>query len=748
MVVERLGRNLLAGCLAAAAAATSVTLAGQAPAPRSSNRLIHEKSPYLRLHAHNPVDWFTWGDEAIAKARRENKPIFLSVGYSTCHWCHVMEAESFADPAIAEVMNRFFVSIKVDREERPDIDRVYMAYVLASTGGGGWPMSVFLTPDLKPFFGDTYIPPDDRGGIAGFRTLIQRIAERWAKDRDKVLENANRATRIIETQANPGARGSGRPLDVRVLQKIYEDIKSSYDSSEGGFGAGPKFPRPVLLNFLLRHFARTGDRPALDMTLGTLRAMSRGGIHDHLGGGFHRYTTDRNWQVPHFEKMVYDQAQVAVSFIEAYQLTKDPALAGVARATLDYVHRDLRGAEGGFLSAEDADSLPAAGAARAAEGAFYVWTHAELRATLGDAVAEIFSHHYGVLPSGNVPAKLDLEGELKGRNVLVVRHTPAETAAKFKRSEGDVRALLDRAREKLADVRAARPRPPRDDKVIVAWNGLVLSAFARAAQVFDEPRYLDGARAAARFIETRMYDPTSNLLKRRYRDDDVDIDGMLEDYAFLIQGLLDLYEASFEVKWLSWAIALQGRQDQLFWDAAGGGYFSTREDAAHIIARMKDDYDGAEPSANSVAAMNLLRLWQVTDRKAWRVKAEAILAAQAVQLSRPGALLPQLAVALNFALSKPKQIVIAGDPAAADTRAMLRLVHDRFIPNKILLLLDGGAAQQQIAEWLPFVANIDRRDGKATAYICENYVCNLPTTDPQTAARLLDGKGALDGKER
>jgi uncharacterized protein YyaL (SSP411 family) len=726
------------------AVAMSAILAARANQPAVSlgdhtNRLISEKSPYLQLHAHNPVDWYPWGNEAFEKARRENKPIFLSIGYSTCHWCHVMEAETFSDPAMAEVMNRTVVSIKVDREERPDIDRVYMSYVLNTTGGGGWPMTVFLTPDLKPFFGATYLPPDDRNGKPGFRTLLGRVGTQWATNRAQILEAAKSGTQLIEAQSGTGSTGASKGLDVRVFDRTYQDLRSSYDSAEGGFGPAPKFPRPVLINFLFRYNARAAAKPALDMSLQTLRAMARGGIRDHLGGGFHRYATDREWRVPHFEKMLYDQAQLAIAYTEAYQITKDQAFADVAREILEYVLRDMRGEDGGFYSAEDADSAPAAGA-RPTEGAFYVWTADQLNAALGDETARVFAFHYGIEPAGNVPARQDVQGELKSQNILTVRHTVAETAARFGKAESDVVSLLTSARRKLADSRAARPRPPRDDKVIVAWNGMMLSAFARAAQVFDERRYLDAARASATFVETRMYDATAKTLKRRYRQGEAEIDALVEDYVFLTQGLLDLYEASFEVKWLAWAVSLQDQQDQLFWDSKNGAYFSTRAGASNILVRMKDDYDGAEPSPNSVAALNLLRLWQMTDRREWQDKATKTFAAQSRQLTQPGLLVPQLASALDFSFAKHKQIVIAGEPGAADTRAMLKLVHDRFIPNKILLLVDGGPSQAALAKWLPFVANMDRREGKATAYICENYACNLPTADLPTAARLLDSK--------
>ena len=707
--------------------------------PRHTNRLIGEKSPYLLQHAHNPVDWYPWGEEAFEKARREQKPIFLSVGYSTCHWCHVMERESFSDPAIAEIMNRHCVSIKVDREERPDVDRIYMRFVQTTTGHGGWPMSVFLTPDLKPFFGGTYFPPEDRGGRPGFRTVLLRIAEVWENDREKILASTERFTQSLRAGLKAEAGDAGA-LQEPVLATAYQQFKERYDPKYGGFGGAPKFPRPVVFNFLLRYYARTGEQHALQMTLHTLRAMARGGIHDHVGGGFHRYSTDATWHVPHFEKMLYDQAQLAISYADAYQISRDPFFAGILRGILEYVLRDMRGPEGEFYSAEDADSLLEHDKPKHGEGAFYVWEGAEFEKVLGRDRARISNYLYGVKPSGNVPPEKDLQGEFKGKNILMVRHSLAETSRKFGKSEREVRGLLAAARQKLLAARARRPRPLLDDKVLTAWNGLMISGFARAAQVLDEPRYLAAASAAAGFLQAKLYDRKTGLMKRRYRSGHVAIPGFLDDYAFLIQGLLDLYEASFDVRWLSWAVRLQETQDRLFWDSNQGGYFATSGDDPSILARMRDDYDGAVPSPNSVAAMNLLRLWQMTDRKAWEEKAKKSFAVFGQRLQRAPQALPQLVAALDFSLSNPKQIIIAGDPTGADTRALLRLVHERFIPNKILLLADGAQGQQQLAEWLPFIKGMRRKQGRATAYICENYVCKLPTADPKVAANLLRGK--------
>ena len=707
----------------------------EAGAQKPVNHLAGAQSPYLRMHVNDPVDWYPWSPEALAKARRENKPIFLSIGYSTCHWCHVMQAESFSDPGIAELLNQNFVPIKVDREERPDLDRVYMAY-LVSVSGGGWPANVFLTPDLHPFYGASYMPPDDRDGQAGLRPVLTGLSTMWVADRDTLLKASKESRSLIEGRANGVAPAKGS-VDRSALDATYTAMRRSYDTRWGGFGGAPKFPRPVALTFLLRHYARTGARPALDQTLGTLRGMARGGIRDHIGGGFHRYTTDAAWRVPHFEKMLYDQAQLALAYVDGFQVSRDVFFRDVARETLDYVLRDLRDAGGAFQSAEDADSLTGAGAH--AEGAYYVWTADEVHRVVGADAFDLVAARFGIEAPGNVPKTLDIQGELAGQNVLHLALTETEAARRLRLTVPEARRRLRAAVTVLRTARATRARPARDDKVLVAWNGLMISALARAAQVFDEPRYLEAAGAAARFIERTMYSPSGGL-KRRYRAGDVDIDAFAEDYACLIAGLLDLYEASFDVRWLTWAVALQERQDRLFWDTSAGGYFSTTASAADVVARFKDDYDGAEPSANSVSAMNLLRLWQVTGRKDWRAKADALFRALSPQLIRAGSSVPHLAAALDFGLSKPKQVVIAGQKGAPDTRALLRLVHQRFLPTKVVLLADGGEGQKQLATWLPTLAPMKRLGGKATLYLCENYVCRLPTADLLVAAVLLDGK--------
>ncbi len=718
--------------------------------PAEPNRLASEKSPYLLQHAHNPVDWYPWGEEAFAKARAENKPIFLSIGYSTCHWCHVMARESFESEEVARVLNEHFVPIKVDREERPDVDRVYMTYVQATTGGGGWPMSVWLTPELKPFLGGTYFPPDDRWGRPGFKKVLLQIAEVWQKDwarltasSEKALQELRRVTAAEQPTATTAtAAGAGRApasaspgLDASLLTRAYEALKTSYEPRYGGFGGAPKFPRPSAPAFMLRYHAGTGARDALDMVLFTLRKMAEGGMHDHLGGGFHRYSVDERWHVPHFEKMLYDQAQLASVYLDAYQLTREAFFADTARDILDYVRRDMTGPEGQFYSAEDADSSVPANPREHAEGAFYVWEQSEIADVLGARPADIFGFYYGVEQEGN--AADDPQGELAGKNVLIVTRSLEETASRFGLSAEATRDELAEARRRLFEARAKRPRPHVDDKTIAAWNGLMISAFARACQVLADGEYLAAARAAADFIRRHLYDAQSGVLLRRYREGDAGIEGYLDDYAFMIQGLLDLYEASFDVDDLLWALALQKKQDELFWDGAAGGYFSTVGTDDTILLRLKEDYDGAEPSANSVALLNLSRLAQMADSAEYGQKADMTLAAFSRVLTAAPHAMPQMMSALAFRLDKPRQIVIAGDRDAPDTRALLRAVHERFIPGKILLLADGGAGQEAAALQNDFIGTVVRIEGKATAYVCEDYNCRLPTSDPARLAELL-----------
>ena len=716
------------------------TVAEPTPAPSEhTNRLAHEKSPYLLQHAHNPVDWYPWGEEAFAKARHENKPIFLSIGYSTCHWCHVMEHESFENEEVAAIMNREFVNIKVDREERPDVDRVYMTFVQATTGGGGWPMSVWLTPDLKPFVGGTYFPPEDRYGQPGFKKVLERIAAAWKQDHEKI---AGQGARIVDAlrEAQTAQPANAEKIDTKILDAAYEQISRSFDPRDGGFGSAPKFPRPVTLNFLSRFYARDPSsefgKHALEMDLLTLRKMAEGGMHDHLGGGFHRYSVDSYWHVPHFEKMLYDQAQLAIAYLEAFQITRDRQFESVARDILDYVGRDMTSKERGYFSAEDADSLFEHGKPEHGEGAFYVWTKKEIDAALSDN-AEMFDFHYGVQPHGNAPEGSDPQDEFRGKNILIQRHTITETSQRFKKSEEEVTKSLANSREILFAIRAKRPRPHLDDKIIAAWNGLMISAFARAAQVLDEPRYLESATRSAQFVRAHLWDDSKKTLYRSYRGGRGDIEGFADDYAFVIQGFLDLYEASFDVEWLKLAIELQGTQDRLFFDEKTGGYFSTSGKDKTVVLRMKDDNDGAEPASSSIAALNLLRLSQFRDDKQMAERGRKTIDAFAATLSHFASAMPQMLVALDFGLSKPRQIVIAGKKDAPETKALLAEVRRHFLPKTILLLADGAEGQKYLGEKLEAIRDMSMVEGKSAAYVCENFTCKAPVTDSNQLAALL-----------
>src|SRR2546421_849219 len=707
--------------------------------PEHTNRLAREKSPYLLQHAHNPVDWYPWGEEAFAKARRENKPIFLSVGYSTCHWCHVMAHESFENEEVAAIMNREFVNIKVDREERPDVDRVYMTFVQATTGGGGWPMSVWLTPDLKPFVGGTYFPPEDRYGQPGFTKVLERIAAAWKQGNEKIAEQGSKIVEALRESQNAQPETAAK-IDNQVFQTAYEQLSRSFDDKEGGFGTAPKFPRPVALNFLTRFDARNpkseSGKHALEMDLSTLRKMAAGGMHDHLGGGFHRYSVDRYWHVPHFEKMLYDQAQLASAYLDAFQITQDRQHADVARDILDYVARDMTSKDGGFFSAEDADSLFEHGKPEHGEGAFYVWSEKQIDSVLGDDSAT-FKFHFGVQPHGNAPEGSDPQDEFRGKNILIQRHTVAETAQHFKKSEDEVRQLLIRSRERLLSIRNKRPRPHLDDKIISAWNGLMISAYARAAQVLDEPRYLEAAMRSAKFVRANLYDDKNKTLFRSFREGRGNVEGFADDYAFVIQGLLDLYEASFDVEWLKFAIELQETQDRLFFDEKTGGYFSTSGKDKSVVLRMKDDNDSAEPAASSVAALNLLRLAQFRNDKQFEDRARKTIDAFAPTAAHFASAMPQLLVAADFSLSKPRQIVVAGKIDNEGTRTLLKEVHRHFLPNKILVLADAGDSQKFFAEKNEAIAAMSPVDGKPAAYVCENFTCKAPVTDAKALRELL-----------
>jgi uncharacterized protein len=698
------------------------------------NRLIHEKSPYLLQHAHNPVDWYPWGPEAFEKANSQKKPIFLSIGYSTCHWCHVMERESFENPTIADLLNRNYVSVKVDREERPDVDRVYMTFVQSTTGSGGWPMSVFLTPDLKPFLGGTYYPPDDRFGRPGFASLLTRIAEIWEESPGKILDQGSQFTLAIEARLLEAQSTESSPLKLDWLENGYRQLASGYDPEEGGFTPAPKFPRPAVFNFLLRYWLRNKAKSSLDMVEFTLRKMARGGIYDHLGGGFHRYSVDGRWHVPHFEKMLYDQAQLAAAYTEVFQATADHEFERVVRETLDYVLRDMTSPEGGFYSAEDADSLSEPGATEKREGAFYVWTQQELDGVLTADESLVFRRMYGVERAGNVTAASDPHRELIGRNVLFLQNDRELVGKLTGKSEAEISQLISASRQKLKLIRDERPRPHLDDKIVTAWNGLMISGLAKAFQVLEEKRYLAAAQRAAGFLNQYLY---HRRLLRSFRGTAGTTYGFAEDYAFLIQGLLDLYEADFDVRWLRWAGELQVQMNALFADPKGG-YFSTEEGAADILFRMKEDHDGAEPSANSVAAMNLARLGRIFDRKEFQDAAGRVIGAFHPALERMPAALPQMLAAMDASVTEPMQIIVAGKRGLPETGELLRVARRRYRPNKIVLLADGGEGQDWLTQHIEALRSIGPIQGKSAAYVCRNFICELPVTDPEQLGRLLE----------
>ena len=702
------------------------------------NALSTSSSPYLLQHKDNPVNWYPWGEEAFTRARSEQKPIFLSIGYSTCHWCHVMAHESFENPEIAALMNEHFICVKVDREERPDVDRLYMAYVQALTGSGGWPMSVWLTPELKPFFGGTYFPPENRHGRVGFPSLLSQIVQVWRESRENVEREAERSLSALEESVKSQGSESGDSSDHEAaLIRAAEYFQRTYDEEWGGFGSAPKFPRPSVLYFLLRQ----NKEQLQSMVLGTLERMAAGGIHDHLGGGFHRYSVDREWHVPHFEKMLYDQAQLAVAYLEAWQVTERSEYAGAVRDILGYVQREMTAPEGGFYSAEDADSLISHGSSEHAEGAFFVWTEEEIKAVLDEGAAALFCEHYGVRPSGNVDPSSDPHGELTGKNVLMEQRSLDGTAAHLGIPPEAVAESLASSRKILLAERSKRPRPHLDDKILCAWNGLMISAFDKAAAILQQPEFLESAERAAKFIRCHLSDPSSGELRRSWREERVQETAFAEDYAFMIQGLLDLYEAKLEIQWLQWAVELQAAMDRLFWDEKGGGYFSSSEGDPHLLVRLKEDYDGAEPSANSIAALNLLRLSRTLNDDVAAKKAARIYTLSSHTLNGMAAAVPQLLVALGSSLRAARQTVVAGTRGATDTEMLLAAVRKGFHPDQVVILADGGEGQHWLSERVPSFEGMKPLtvDGvmKAALYRCENFTCSPPVTEVASLGKLL-----------
>ncbi len=705
--------------------------------PSPPNRLITEKSPYLLQHAHNPVAWYPWGDEAFHRAQREDKPLFLSIGYSTCHWCHVMERESFENNQIASILNEHFISIKVDREERPDVDKIYMNALHGMGQQGGWPLSMFLTPDLRPFYGGTYFPPVDGYGRIAFPTLLQRIAELWKNERSKVLETAYGITLFLADMAS--RRGQTGEIEPDVFDRCADQLKSSYDSVHGGFGSAPKFPRPAVLDFLLRHYHATGDSHSLEMALHTLRAMAEGGMCDQLGGGFHRYSVDRHWFVPHFEKMLYDQAQLATTYLDAFLITNDVFYATVARRTLDYILREMTSPDGGFYSAEDADSPDPDDPEHSAEGAFYVWKASEIAELLDRDSYLLFAERFGVREEGNVEA--DPHGEFRGKNILSVRKSLAEISTDTGQIIDEIGTALENAQRGLLEHRATRPRPHLDDKIITSWNGLMIGAFARGHQVLGDDRYLEAAIRSAAFLFAHMCDEESGKLKRRYREGEARHDAVLDDYVFLAHGLLDLYQATFDAEWLQKGEKLMESAIRLFWDETSGGFYDSSGSDTTLLVRMKEQYDGAEPTGNSVAALNLLRLSSMTSRTEWREKAERTVRCFAAQLNHASAAIPLMLSALRMLSGGMKQVILVGERGEEKLEQFLAMVRKSYMPDGIVMLVNR-ASPSLLSAMHPFLGTLQRIDGEPTAYLCTNNVCQLPTADPEVLAGQLAGSSA------
>ena len=678
------------------------------------NRLINETSPYLLQHAHNPVDWHPWGPEALERAKAEDKPLLVSVGYSACHWCHVMEKESFEDPQVAQIMNENFICIKVDREERPDIDSIYMTAVQALTGHGGWPMTVFLTPDGKPFYGGTYFPPEDRHGIPGFPTVLQSVARVYRENRGDVTRTSQQLLQRMQ-QLSSGVR-SLEPLTKDVIYKAYQGIAGQFDDRYGGVGMQPKFPQPMTYEFLLRYHLRSQDPQALDMAELTLQRMALGGIYDQIGGGFHRYSTDTFWLVPHFEKMLYDNALLARLYLHAYQVTGKPLYRRVVQETLDYVLREMTDSSGGFYSAQDADS-------EGVEGKFFIWRPEEIIQVLGKEDGKVVNRYFGVTPEGN----------FEGRSILHVAQDPATVAQETGMSEEELDALVHRSKAKLLGAREARVHPGRDDKILAAWNGMMLRAFAETAAVLDRPDYGEIANQNAKFLLGNLLQDGRVL--RAYKDGQAKLKGYLEDYAFLIDGLIALHELTFDQRWLQEAIALGQTMVELFWDETSGQFFDTGSDHEDLIVRPRDISDNATPSGSSIATDVLLRLAVITGNAEYERRAVTALRSVQELMSRFPTGAGHWLCALDIYLSTAKEIAIIGDRGDPGTRALVSKVYGHYLPNRVMV--GRNDAGDDSAAHLPLLEGRERMDGRATAYVCQNYVCRLPVTEPDALAKQL-----------
>ena len=685
--------------------------------PTFINSLIFETSPYLLQHAHNPVAWHAWGDEAFELARKLNRPILLSVGYSTCHWCHVMEKESFEDTEIAGYINANYVAIKVDREERPDVDSVYMTAVNLYTGRGGWPMTVLMTADRQPFFGGTYFPArdGDRGASTGFLTILKRLATMYREQGPKILATAQQLSAAMQQAAAPKPpTGMPGPATLVASAQAYAN---RYDAQWGGFGRAPKFPRPSAYELLLRYWRRTKDPRALEIVTHSLDKMANGGIYDHIGGGFHRYSTDRQWLVPHFEKMLYDNAQLIVLLLETYQATGEARFADVARDVLEYVAKEMIGPHGGFYSATDADS-------EGHEGIFFVWTPAQLDQILGVERSRVVKAFYGVTDEGN----------FEGKNILSRPRSTKEVAASLKMTTDAVRSEIDSARKIIYEAREGREHPILDDKVITEWNAQMISAFAKAGWVLDEPRYVAIATKAAEFIHSAL--SKDGRLFRAYREGRARHNGVLADYAFFIGALLDLFEASHEPRHLARAIALEESMEANFLDPEAGAFFTTPRDGEKLLIREKATYDGAQPAGNSVALLNLLRLSELTSNQHYQALAEKTLVALGSALENGAMGSPKLAAGLEFLVDRAKEIIVV-IPTGGDAKPLLDVLRKAFLPNRILVVTEEGPALAAIQALVPLVEGKRAKAGAATAYVCTARVCLRPTSDPAELAKQI-----------
>jgi hypothetical protein len=676
---------------------------------KHTNSLAREKSPYLLQHAHNPVEWFAWNEAAFAKARAEDKPVFLSIGYSTCHWCHVMERESFEDEKIGKFLAEHFVSIKVDREERPDVDKIYMTFVQSTTGGGGWPLNVFLTPDLKPFYGGTYFPPDSRHGRPSFLQLLSHISQLWRERKDELIASAGELHAQLEVITARDAR-ENQPLTPAVLRHALEIFKDAYDSRHGGFGGAPKFPQPSLPSFVLRAAMRFGDADATNMVLQTCDVMARGGIHDQLGGGFARYAVDAEWLVPHFEKMLYDNAQLAQLYLDAYLISGESPHANTVRDILDYVLRDMTHPDGGFFSAEDADS-------EGQEGKFYCWTHDELSKLLSPEEFIVAANYFGITKEGNFVDHSHPQ-PLPGLNVLSIVAPDLAEADK---------PLLESAKAKMLAIRVKRIRPHLDDKILASWNGLMLGAFARAGIILDEKKYLAAAEKNLSFIRAKFWDEKTKTLYHRWRDGERDEVQLLEGYAFYLAGVIELYEATLNPLHLDFAIELADSLLAKFFDPANGGFWQSPADKTDLILRIKDDYDGAEPSGNSVATVALLKLGKITGREAFTGAAEQTLQLSAVRLHKQPAGLAFMLHALYFWLDEPRRVVICGDAKSAGFQKLLGAAHSVYQPDKIVIGNTGAVE--------PFAKTLSSKE--LAAFVCQGNACQLPTGEAAKLKALL-----------